>query len=200
MKSCNLSDDEELSVESLGLTNISSKITQNTLESNQASKNEGSAPDYDPEASNDDTPEELYEANGTRKDGYMERTEPLNSLSLRNSTHSTSPNSEGKGRKRGKDNFMIETLRSFRLSRRSLVHSSRSSIYSEKECPICLEAYKGNEELCWSKNKKCKHAFHLDCMIEWLMVHDDCPLCRSNYLEVEEESDLAKANKYTTTL
>lgn len=83
-----------------------------------------------------------------------------------------------------KDNFMIEPLKSFRLSRRSLAHST-SSIYSSKECPICLETYKENDEICWSRNRNCTHAFHLDCMVDWLMIHDDCPLCRSNYLEVD---------------
>ena len=80
------------------------------------------------------------------------------------------------------DNIMIEPLKSFRLSRRSLAHST-SSLYSQKECPICLETYKENDDICWSRNKNCTHAFHLDCMVDWLMIHDDCPLCRSNYLE-----------------
>eukprot|EP00553_Chaetoceros_curvisetus_P014406 CAMPEP_0204644008 /NCGR_PEP_ID=MMETSP0718-20130828/1153_1 /ASSEMBLY_ACC=CAM_ASM_000674 /TAXON_ID=230516 /ORGANISM="Chaetoceros curvisetus" /LENGTH=191 /DNA_ID=CAMNT_0051665425 /DNA_START=188 /DNA_END=763 /DNA_ORIENTATION=+ len=58
-----------------------------------------------------------------------------------------------------------------------------SSLYSPKTCAICLEPYKVGDEICWSKNEKCPHAFHLDCMTEWLMENDDCPLCRENYLE-----------------
>ncbi len=56
------------------------------------------------------------------------------------------------------------------------------SLYCPKKCAICLEPYKVGDEICWSKNEKCSHAFHLDCMSEWLMENDDCPLCRENYL------------------
>ena len=59
--------------------------------------------------------------------------------------------------------------------------------YDEAACPICLEPYKPGDEVCWSTNEDCPHSFHLDCMMKWLMTHDDCPLCRADYLNVKKE-------------
>ncbi len=64
--------------------------------------------------------------------------------------------------------------------------TTRSSLYSPKICPICLEEYKVGEEIAWSNNHECPHAFHLDCILDWLMENDDCPLCRGKYLYAEE--------------
>lgn len=50
-------------------------------------------------------------------------------------------------------------------------------------CPICLGEFEQNEEVCKSKNVECQHFFHLDCMMQWLMHHDECPLCRTDYLK-----------------
>jgi len=77
-----------------------------------------------------------------------------------------------------KDNIY---LASFRKSKRSL--------YSPKICSICLEEYKAEDEIAWSRNHDCAHAFHLDCILDWLMDNEDCPLCRAHYLnENAEES------------
>jgi len=70
------------------------------------------------------------------------------------------------------------------ISSPSLRMSSTSTpIYSPKTCAICLEKYKVNDDICWSKNKKCVHAFHFNCMLGWLMDNDDCPMCREDYLK-----------------
>ena len=50
-------------------------------------------------------------------------------------------------------------------------------------CPICLGEFEAGQEICSSKNLDCHHSFHLDCMLEWLMKHDECPLCRQDYLK-----------------
>jgi hypothetical protein len=60
---------------------------------------------------------------------------------------------------------------------------SSSSLYPPKTCPVCCEDYMKGDDIAWSKNEECCHAFHIDCIMEWLMDHDDCPMCRSNYLE-----------------
>ena len=77
-------------------------------------------------------------------------------------------------------------LTSFRKSKKSLRSSNRSSLYSPKSCPICLEEYKIDDEIAWSRNQDCLHAFHLDCISDWLMDNDDCPLCRADYLKIKE--------------
>ena len=53
-------------------------------------------------------------------------------------------------------------------------------------CSICLQKYKVGDDICWSQNESCEHAFHMECLTPWLMKHDNCPLCRENYLEVTE--------------
>ena len=57
---------------------------------------------------------------------------------------------------------------------------------NSKCCPICLEQYKDGDDVCWSKNKDCGHAFHFTCIKSWLMTHEDCPLCRADYLALDE--------------
>ena len=77
---------------------------------------------------------------------------------------------------------------SLRLSRKFSQRSS-CSLYSPKSCPICLEPYKVGDDIAWSKNEACVHAFHLDCIMDWLMMgHDDCPLCRQDYLFVGDNN------------
>lgn len=49
-------------------------------------------------------------------------------------------------------------------------------------CDICLMDYEIGDEICWSPNKDCIHAFHKDCLVDWLMKHTECPVCRREYL------------------
>jgi len=60
--------------------------------------------------------------------------------------------------------------------------SSFSTVYSPKSCSICLEKYKIDDDICWSKRDSCPHAFHEECLTQWLMRHSRCPLCRETYL------------------
>ena len=41
---------------------------------------------------------------------------------------------------------------------------------------------KQGDEIAWSHNEECLHAFHVNCIIEWLIDNDECPMCRSNYI------------------
>ena len=50
-------------------------------------------------------------------------------------------------------------------------------------CPICLDDFVEGNDIAWSKGK-CKHIFHLDCLQDWLMQSDECPMCRVNYFQV----------------
>jgi hypothetical protein len=49
-------------------------------------------------------------------------------------------------------------------------------------CAICLVEYQDGDEVSWSHNISCDHAFHRDCIIEWLLTSNECPCCRRNYL------------------
>ena len=58
---------------------------------------------------------------------------------------------------------------------------SEGTANSVQFCNICLEEYKIGDEIAWSKNELCHHAFHKECIIEWLARHQDCPVCRNKY-------------------
>ena len=66
------------------------------------------------------------------------------------------------------------------------LESFDESLYSPRSCPICCEDYVKGDDVAWSKNEDCCHAYHTDCIVPWLMDHDDCPMCRCVYV-VEKE-------------
>jgi hypothetical protein len=50
-------------------------------------------------------------------------------------------------------------------------------------CAICLSQFKSQQLVCESNNSSCRHIFHKDCMVDWLMKnHEECPMCREVYL------------------
>ena len=55
--------------------------------------------------------------------------------------------------------------------------------YSHTSCPICNEKYKEGDEVCWSREEACDHAFHLNCQVRILMTTDACILCKKNFLQ-----------------
>jgi len=59
-----------------------------------------------------------------------------------------------------------------------------------EHCAICLVDYQDGDEICWSHNLSCNHAFHHNCIIEWLLSHDECPCCRHNYLSFFDETEI----------
>jgi hypothetical protein len=52
-----------------------------------------------------------------------------------------------------------------------------------EDCAICLSQFKPQQLVCESDNPSCRHIFHKDCMVDWLMKrHDNCPICREVYV------------------
>jgi len=66
-------------------------------------------------------------------------------------------------------------------------------------CSICLSEYELSQSICWSNNHQCTHAFHTECMIQWLVTlgrkqslnkrftrypKDElqCPCCRQEFV------------------
>jgi len=50
-----------------------------------------------------------------------------------------------------------------------------------KRCAICLEDFKTGEEVMLTR---CKHMFHEDCIVPWLTIKGQCPVCRFVILEM----------------
>lgn len=52
----------------------------------------------------------------------------------------------------------------------------------ENLCPICIEPFQVGEGVAWSRLGHCRHAFHYDCLLPWLVMgHTLCPVCREEY-------------------
>ncbi|KAF9613375.1 hypothetical protein IFM89_007453 [Coptis chinensis] len=69
----------------------------------------------------------------------------------------------------GIDKTVIESLPFFRFSS---LKGSREGL----ECAVCLSKFEEIETL--RLLPKCKHAFHVNCVDQWLENHSSCPLCR----------------------
>lgn len=69
----------------------------------------------------------------------------------------------------GLDKRVIESLPFFRFS-------SLKGLRQGLECAVCLSEFEDIEVL--RLLPKCKHAFHIDCIDQWLGKHSTCPLCR----------------------
>ena len=51
-------------------------------------------------------------------------------------------------------------------------------------CAICLSSYEIGDKVVWSSNERCNHAFHEDCVVEWLIKMQEgtpCPCCRQEF-------------------
>ena len=49
-------------------------------------------------------------------------------------------------------------------------------------CNICLMEFEVGEDVSWSRNQDCIHGFHKECILDWLMVKNECPVCRREYI------------------
>ncbi|KAF8090338.1 hypothetical protein N665_0479s0040, partial [Sinapis alba] len=77
----------------------------------------------------------------------------------------------------GLNRTAIESLPFFRFS---ALKGSKQGL----ECSVCLSKFQDVEIL--RLLPKCKHAFHIECIDEWLEQHATCPLCR-NRVSIEDE-------------
>ncbi|KAI3935754.1 hypothetical protein MKX01_032938 [Papaver californicum] len=79
------------------------------------------------------------------------------------------PTSSTSARFSGIDKTLIESLPFFKFS---ALKGSKQGL----ECAVCLSKFKDTEVL--RLLPKCKHAFHINCVDQWLESHSSCPLCR----------------------
>ena len=60
-------------------------------------------------------------------------------------------------------------------------------------CAVCLCPYEVGETLVWSSNTSCRHAFHRDCVVDYLckVQEVDCPspCCRGTFVTLPHHLD-----------
>ncbi|KAK2645602.1 hypothetical protein Ddye_020797 [Dipteronia dyeriana] len=84
----------------------------------------------------------------------------------------------------GIDKTVIESLPFFRFS--SLKGSKQGL-----ECAVCLSKFEEIEIL--RLLPKCRHAFHINCIDQWLEKHSSCPLCR-HIVSIEDPTIFTYSN------
>mmetsp|Transcript_10606 Transcript_10606/g.19337 ORF Transcript_10606/g.19337 Transcript_10606/m.19337 type:complete len:251 (+) Transcript_10606:591-1343(+) len=62
-------------------------------------------------------------------------------------------------------------------------------------CAVCLSSYEVDDNVVWSCNPMCQHAFHQECVLEWLIKMQDgtpCPCCRQEFTDLESQEETPK--------
>jgi len=70
----------------------------------------------------------------------------------------------------------------------NLKNTKFHSDHLSKECTICQDEYKNEETLL---EMPCEHDFHEECLVNWLKLHNTCPICRK---PVETNSENQETN------
>ena len=64
-------------------------------------------------------------------------------------------------------------------------------------CAICLDTYVSGDTIVTSCNPLCPHAFHQECIVEWLVKMQEgtpCPCCRRTFVELSPSRPAAAAS------
>ena len=82
----------------------------------------------------------------------------------------------------------LQRRKSNRLARGLSVSMSKKNDFTNT-CFLCLGEYTNGSQVCCSPNPACNHGFHKECIVEWLMKRDVCPLCREDFKKGGKEDE-----------
>jgi ribosomal protein S3AE len=69
------------------------------------------------------------------------------------------------------------------LIRQNLVVVERSTLEESDSCAVCLSDMKEDDENKIVRLVNCKHLFHEQCIRDWLIRDNSCPLCKTPLTE-----------------
>lgn len=69
----------------------------------------------------------------------------------------------------------------FKHKIKSLCSDKQSTITHDNICVICCEEMTNLEHI---SNLECKHKFHLECIMKWKKIKDECPSCRATPIKI----------------
>ncbi len=61
-------------------------------------------------------------------------------------------------------------------------------------CAICLCGYDVDDVITWSTNEECIHAFHSECILDYLQgqLRTPCPCCRNEFTDLLPQSEVSE--------
>ncbi len=85
-----------------------------------------------------------------------------------------------------------------------LKRETQESIVVQNCCAVCLSRYEVGDEVVWSPNSACQHAFHKECILEWLVKMykqrrlqaaecNPCPCCRQEFATLDSPPDASES-------
>ncbi|KAG8059367.1 hypothetical protein GUJ93_ZPchr0002g23968 [Zizania palustris] len=101
----------------------------------------------------------------TEREGDASRFVPADSLDLRRQQ-----------RRRGLESSVLRMFPTMKYAEAKALRLGK--VAGALECAVCLSEFEDDEMLMFLP--KCSHAFHPDCIGEWLASHVTCPVCRCN--------------------
>lgn len=60
------------------------------------------------------------------------------------------------------------------------------------QCPVCLKEFDRNTT---AKSMPCRHVFHKECIIPWLLKTNSCPFCRYELPTDDEDYEMYRKEK-----